>query len=295
MNILMNGLLNSLLSIISSLSIILHMFLVTLNYPVEMINFFSLLFPLITFDVFPVSNVYEKWFHFSEITTNHPLTSQYNTVGYSSIFLISNIGSLYLFVNIQLAVTIILLLLRRYKPFRRIKIVQRRVDKFVDNWLWSSTIGFFASNYLVLSVVSYIESNDLRFGRSYTATENFCSFLACIGMTFSLVFPVLIFSLYMYYLRYINPNLRTDEMLKAYKGKRPALFALSICEGNTLQAVLLETKQHKYFMNTFGLLIKGLKIKQKHSFIVVMTPVFDLLFKLLIAVTVTRLVDYPVF
>jgi hypothetical protein len=75
MNILMNGLLNSLLSIISSLSIILHMFLVTLNYPVEMMNFFGMLFPLITFDVFPVGNVYEKWFHFSKITTDHPLTN----------------------------------------------------------------------------------------------------------------------------------------------------------------------------------------------------------------------------
>lgn len=201
--------------------------------------------------------------------------------------------------NIQIAIPILLLLIRRYKPFRRIKRVQTRIDKFVDNWLWSATIGFFASNYLVLSVVSYIESDDLRFGRSYTATENFCSLLSCIGMTFSLVFPVMILSLYMHYLRYVNPNLqrneKINELLKAYKGKTHALFFQTICEKNALQAALLETERHKAFMDTFGLLIKGLKIKHQHSYVVVMTPISILLLKLLIAVAVTRLVDSPVF
>ncbi len=48
-------------------------------------------------------------------------------------------------------------------------------------------------------------------------------------------------------------------------------------------------------MDTFGLLIKGLKIKHKSSLIVVMTPILDLLLKLLIAFAVTRLIDFPVF
>lgn len=62
------------LSVVSSIGIILHMFLVSLNYPVEMMEFFGMLFPLITFDVLPVSGEYEKWFHFSQIETDHPLS-----------------------------------------------------------------------------------------------------------------------------------------------------------------------------------------------------------------------------
>lgn len=69
-NVILNGVLSSLLGIIASLGIILHMFLLQLNYPVEMMNFFGLLFPLITFDAFPVSGLYEKWFRFAEITTD---------------------------------------------------------------------------------------------------------------------------------------------------------------------------------------------------------------------------------
>lgn len=74
----------------------MHMFMVTFNYPIELMNFFNLLFPLVTFDVLPVGSFYEKWFHFSEITTDHPLTDQYNIVGYGSIFVINNAGSLFL-------------------------------------------------------------------------------------------------------------------------------------------------------------------------------------------------------
>jgi hypothetical protein len=50
------------------------MFLVRLNYPVEMMNFFGLFFPIITFDVFPVGPLFEKIFHFGEISTDHALT-----------------------------------------------------------------------------------------------------------------------------------------------------------------------------------------------------------------------------
>ncbi len=52
---------------VTTLAIILHMFLVTLNYPVEMMNFFGMMFPLITFDAIPTTNLYEKMFHFAEI------------------------------------------------------------------------------------------------------------------------------------------------------------------------------------------------------------------------------------
>ncbi len=64
------------------------MFLVKLNYPVQLMNFFAIIFPLITFDALPVANLYEQMFRFSEIETDHALTDQFNTVGYSSMYLI---------------------------------------------------------------------------------------------------------------------------------------------------------------------------------------------------------------
>jgi len=49
------------------------MFLVSLNYPVEMMDFFGLLFPLITFDALPTDKLNEKIFNFKEINDD-PLT-----------------------------------------------------------------------------------------------------------------------------------------------------------------------------------------------------------------------------
>jgi len=92
----LQGALNKVLSSIVSLSVIFHMFLVTLNYPVEMMDFFALLFPLITFDAIPVNEMYERMFHFNNITTDYALTDQFDNSGYSSIFVVKNIGSIFL-------------------------------------------------------------------------------------------------------------------------------------------------------------------------------------------------------
>ncbi len=73
LNFFLQGLLHKLLENVASIAVILHMFLATLNYPVEMMNFFALLFPLISFDALPVGPLYEKIFHFGDITTDHAL------------------------------------------------------------------------------------------------------------------------------------------------------------------------------------------------------------------------------
>lgn len=155
-NAIFQGFLSSLLSIVTSLGTVLHIFLVRLNYPVELMNFFALMFPLITFDVIPVGNLYERWFHFSEIKTDHALTDQFNLVGYSSTFLIKNVGSLFLLMSIQLMFFSLLWLLRKSNKFILVKPIQKMVDYLAKKMLWSGAIDFFAQNYLVLSVASLI-------------------------------------------------------------------------------------------------------------------------------------------
>lgn len=63
-NFLLQGVMNVILSSVTSLGVIFHMFLISLDYPVELMNFFGFIFPLITFDALPVSPLYEKIFQF---------------------------------------------------------------------------------------------------------------------------------------------------------------------------------------------------------------------------------------
>ncbi len=122
-----------------------------------MMNFFGLFFPLVTFDVFPIGPLFEKMFHFGKISTDHALTPQFNIVGYSSIFVIKNIGSLYLLSNIQIVLITLLWQIQRYKPFSGMQI-QRKIDRIAKITLWNGAIQFYMSNYLVLTVVAFIES-----------------------------------------------------------------------------------------------------------------------------------------
>ncbi len=53
----------------------MHMFLISLNYPVQMMNFFGKIFPLIVFDIIPTAVPYEAMFHFTEIQTDYALSN----------------------------------------------------------------------------------------------------------------------------------------------------------------------------------------------------------------------------
>lgn len=147
--------------------------------------------------------MYERIFHFSAIKTDYALTPQYGIVGYTSTFFVVNLGSLFLLMNLKIWLLFILWPLRRYKIF--CKRVQPRIDKIIEDTYWSSTIEFFNDNYLVFVVCSFLESKSLRFGRSFTAAENYMSALACCGMILSFLFPIAIGRLYMNNLKKIDP------------------------------------------------------------------------------------------
>ena len=132
------------------------MFLLTLNYPVEMIDFFALLFPLITFDAIPVAKMYERMFHFSTITTDYALTDQFNNSGYSSLFVVNNIGSIFFIAMFQVAISVLLWSVRKFKLFSRLKCVQNKLDAVASKTLWNGLIKFYGQNYLLFCLVSFI-------------------------------------------------------------------------------------------------------------------------------------------
>lgn len=67
MGFFLSAILNKVLSIVDNLGIILHMFILKLEYPVNVQNFFAAIFPLLTFSLFPTDDLYESMFSFNEI------------------------------------------------------------------------------------------------------------------------------------------------------------------------------------------------------------------------------------
>jgi hypothetical protein len=120
------------------------MFLVNLNYPVQMMKFFSTMFPLVVFDIFPTTTPNEKIFHFTEITNDYFLSDQFNIVGYQSIFSVNNIGSLHLMIFAGVIYIFMLWLVKKCHILDCSKWLQKRVDQVATRVLWSGPTQFCA-------------------------------------------------------------------------------------------------------------------------------------------------------
>jgi hypothetical protein len=68
LNFFMKAVMNTLLSFVAALSIIVHIFIINLAYPLELTNFFSQIFKLVTFDVVPyIDEIYDYLFGFDRV------------------------------------------------------------------------------------------------------------------------------------------------------------------------------------------------------------------------------------
>ena len=180
---------------IGNISFILHMFLAVLNYPINLQNYLNIFFPLITFALIPTTELFETMFHFSQ-QSDYAITDQFDAVGYSSIFCINNLGFLYLNIQFGCGLIFMLWISTRLKMFENHKKWQKFIDSMTKQFYWNGIIQFCNQNYLLICVVSFIESNDLRIGTQYTATEVYCSILAITGMVFAFGFPVILLFTY---------------------------------------------------------------------------------------------------
>ena len=72
---------------------LVHFLAINLSTPESTEIFFATLFELVSFDLVPTDYLYETWFGFE----NLPLSDTFDAVGYSSQFIIWNLGSIFLF------------------------------------------------------------------------------------------------------------------------------------------------------------------------------------------------------
>ena len=59
--------------------------------------------------------------------------------------------------------------------------------------------------------------------------------------------------------------------------------------------VHLASEEHKQFMSIYGVLIRGIRLKNIGPLLTTLTPIIEMLLKLMIAIGVTWLVNWPTF
>lgn len=130
----LQAVLNRLLSSIRSLGIIVHMFLISLSYPLNCLTFFGQLFNLISFNLIPTNYIFKKVFMFPADQDSW-LTDWFYWVGYNSMLSINNMATLFLIVASAPVLITFLALANRFVPLWKIlpskasSAIQRAVTK----------------------------------------------------------------------------------------------------------------------------------------------------------------------
>lgn len=172
---------------------------------------------MITFDLFPTDKIYESMFKFSEIEPPEGgLNEQFSSLGYGCIFMICNMGSMYLFLLITPAYILILWLLLQIPPwfcgkFGKKKIIPDLRERYSSQF-YNDNIDFVNQGYLVLTLMSMINLTDLRLSSDYSVSEIYNSLFALTWFIFALIFPFFIVAFYNYKIKLDKPlpNLRDN-------------------------------------------------------------------------------------
>ena len=156
LNFFFKAFMNTILGAVQSLSIITHMFVISLDYPLELTNFFGQLFTLVTFDIVPyIDEIFDYGFNFQLAADDKPLNEYFEAVGYEYTLSIKNFGSMFLIIC-SLPVYMLALFLLENFCFTKRGRLRSRVQAARKSLYFNDLIKATESSLVVLAVVCLI-------------------------------------------------------------------------------------------------------------------------------------------
>lgn len=155
-------LLNHVLSQIRSLSIVTHLMLIPINIPGTVMIFYSKIFEIVKFDImedlFKFDVILDWIFNFDNV----PVNAFTDALGYSSHFIITNLGPIFVFFVILLALQLI------FKAVMRLcsnclvptNCIMRFTQKWTNYFEWNGSIRFYNEVYMCLCFSVFFNMND---------------------------------------------------------------------------------------------------------------------------------------
>ena len=174
-----------------ALGLLLHLMCAGLMYPEVMQAFFGPLLSFLLIDIIPVSDWLQQGFNW----TITPYTPNFEELGYSSGYIMYNLGSL----SMVLVLTPIFALILR--PLQKSKCLHAKIrawaSKKYEELVWNGLIETIDGNYLILllCVLVNIKTFDGNWGKDMLLNNIFCilSFFVVAS------FPIVLFSLTWHY------------------------------------------------------------------------------------------------
>lgn len=162
--IFLSGLLNQLLGMIDNLTVITHLFLISISVPSNISQFLNTLFPLITLDYLQINLLNEEIFGFTELE-NWALSYQFEAIGYSQTFLVVTLADKFYFILFGPAFIFFVYVMHRITSYFKLRRLNAYFEGQYTGIIWNGIIGFFAANYMCLVIAALIQLEDIRVGK----------------------------------------------------------------------------------------------------------------------------------
>ena len=158
---------NSILGLIRCISIITHMMMMRMTNPDSTALFFEALFGFVSFDLLPTDAMYAEMFKFD----SEPYSDEADEIGYGSLLIIENSGSISILLLVNLLQQLIFWALARVLPQNN-KVRNWLKNKLNDYW-WGGAISFYNEIYICMSFGALINLYaDMRFNGPVAVTVN---------------------------------------------------------------------------------------------------------------------------
>ena len=175
--------LNNVLGQVRSLSTITHFFIIDLNFPGVVNEFYSSIFEYASFDILPHSLIYGEVFVFDD----KPYSDQASAIGYDSRYIIPNSGTITIFFFVLLARTLFFGLMRKCI---KTGCVGGYISSTNDSFLWSGALDYLNEAYLCICFSFCMNTSSPGIDSLSTAFNNFYALLLGAVLLFAPIIVV---------------------------------------------------------------------------------------------------------
>lgn len=193
------------------------------------------------FDILPTDDFYADY---TDIGESDPINDNFDSVGFSSLYLLLNLGSMAVAIACLPLVALFIIIIKPFRGFNRVTRLHNKLKKYMT---FGHPITVFYETYTVMAVCSLINITNANYD---TVGKKTSTILAMIFFTLCLILPVVFTVILWLKFPYLQrPRIKTKygalyEQLNLKRGRAVILQPLHYFLRRMLLAVVIVCQDH---------------------------------------------------
>lgn len=156
MNLLLGAALSQLFGVIGKLQIMVHLFLINVEIPVNAQVYFGNLFQLVTYNIIDITSFF-RWS--LKLEDDPDFLPNFFYLGYQSVFFLINIGNMFIAIIYHI-VCLIFISCEKHIKNERLSRFRKNLEK---DLIWNSLLSFVNESLIVCAVACFLQYSNFKF------------------------------------------------------------------------------------------------------------------------------------